>query len=133
LRQQKNLHWWLLELSSPLLLQQWQRSYEGKIYNDYFNRGHPAFQFAPEQGTEFFRASAWEVAEVRSLWTAAQQLKRINVFLKILTPSFRWLAPQYWKAVTQNSNIVMLERAKGQPWREHSPLSNAQAGLNAAA
>ena len=133
LRQQKNLRWWLLELSSPLLLQQWQRSYESKIYNDYFNKGRPAFQFAPEQGTEFFRTSAWEVAEVRSLWTAAQQLKRISIFLKILTPYCRWLAPHYWKAVTQNSNIVLLEQSNHQPWADSSPLSNAQAGLNTAA
>jgi methyltransferase (TIGR00027 family) len=128
LHQQQNLRWWLLELLSPVFLQQWQRSNNGKIYNDYFNCGRPAFKFAPEKGIGFFKALGWEVFELRSLWTAACQFKRMSGWLKILVPYLRRFAPQYWQAMTQNSNIVLLEQAAISP--KIIPL--ARAGFSAA-
>jgi O-methyltransferase involved in polyketide biosynthesis len=66
-----NLRWWLIDLTSPVLLQMLNRDWGRTL-----QRGNAPYQFAPENGTEFFRPSGWREAKFRSAYDEARRLKR---------------------------------------------------------
>jgi methyltransferase (TIGR00027 family) len=66
-----SFRWWLIDLASPRLLEWINRSW-GKI----LKAGNAPFQFAPAEGTAFFRQFGWREVEFRSMMEEAHRLKR---------------------------------------------------------
>ena len=62
---------WLIDLASPQLLKRMTRTWGKKLA-----AGGSPFQFAPAEGTEFFRPYGWREAQFRSTWEEAQRLDR---------------------------------------------------------
>jgi methyltransferase (TIGR00027 family) len=62
---------WLTDLASPQLIKRMQKTW-GKTLEE---AGAP-FQFAPAEGTEFFRSYGWREVLWRSTWEEAQRLNR---------------------------------------------------------
>jgi methyltransferase (TIGR00027 family) len=62
---------WMIDLASPQLLKRikrmWGKNVEG---------GGAPFQFAPEEGTEFFRPYGWREERFLSMWEEARRLDR---------------------------------------------------------
>jgi methyltransferase (TIGR00027 family) len=70
---------WIMDLSSPGLLQMMQRT-TGKHLSQV---GAP-FKFAPAEGPAFFAAHGWEPMEVKGLLKTATRFKRPPFFLRLL-------------------------------------------------
>ncbi len=71
LHAQPSFQEWLIDLGSPELLKRMSRTWGKSVAA----AGAP-FQFAPEEGTEFFRPFGWREAMYRSTWEEAQRLNR---------------------------------------------------------
>lgn len=71
LRAQPSFRWWILDLASPRLLKMMGRTW-GKAVRE----GNAPFQFAPAEGTDFFRSFGWRTAEFHSTMEDAQRLDR---------------------------------------------------------
>ena len=65
------MRWWLLDLAGPLFLQWGQRTIGRQLA-----AAHAPFQFAPQEGADFFRPLDWEPVEVRASWEEARRLGR---------------------------------------------------------
>jgi methyltransferase (TIGR00027 family) len=66
-----SLRWWLIDLASPRLLE-WINRRWGKSVR----AGNAQFQFAPVEGTAFFRQFGWREVEFRSMMEEAHRLNR---------------------------------------------------------
>jgi len=99
------VHWWLIDLASPMALQFMKRRWSKALEN-----GGAPFKFAPAEGTNFFEAAGWRQVEYRSTWEEAQRLRR--------EMSFAWLwrflgrfAPKERREMWRRfSGTVLLER-----------------------
>jgi hypothetical protein len=47
--------------------------------------GKAEFKFAPEEGPRFFTAHGWDVVDVRSTLKTAARLKRLTLWLRLLS------------------------------------------------
>jgi methyltransferase (TIGR00027 family) len=80
----KDLHdiararWWLTDLASPYLLKMLKKRLGNNL-----QKGNAPMQFAPAQGTAFFKDFGWRESEFRSTWKEGIRLKR--------TMAFAWL------------------------------------------
>lgn len=101
----KGFESWIVEVGSPGLLKMLQRQ-----SGDAVNAGGASFKFAPPEGPAFFETCGWRVADVRSLLKAASALKRLPLFLKIVS-----MLPEPEKPPVDRpwSAIVKLERGSG--------------------
>ncbi len=102
LHAQHPFRWWLIELASPIALQQLQVSLE--------NQPAPSvvkLQFAPEEGTEFFRGYGWETAEYRSFFEEAERLNRAMIPESLLAE----ISLEEWEILDKMSRFVLLRRA----------------------
>jgi methyltransferase (TIGR00027 family) len=70
---QAGCRWWIMDLSSPMLLEWMAKRWKGP-------RGlaNAPFRFAPPEGAAFFAPFGWREREYRSLFTEAQRLKRVQ-------------------------------------------------------
>jgi methyltransferase (TIGR00027 family) len=96
---------WLIDLASPQLLKRMSGTWGKSVAA----AGAP-FQFAPEEGTEFFRPYGWREAMYRSTWEEAQRLNRTmtgawlwNLLGRLMPKSKRDQARRF-------SGYVLLER-----------------------
>lgn len=71
LRAVPTFRWWLLDLASPKLLEMMR-----KRYGKGMDPGKVPFRFAPPEGTDFFAAHGWSVAEMRYNLEEAHRLGR---------------------------------------------------------
>jgi methyltransferase (TIGR00027 family) len=71
LSRQPNFKYWLMDLTSPVLLKLLQRWYGKRL-----KEGGVRMQFAPEEGADYFRPFGWEVAEFRSMLEESRRLNR---------------------------------------------------------
>lgn len=71
LRAQPSFQWWLIDFVMPKLLKMLQRTWKKEL-----EKGNAVMQFAPEEGTDFYKALGWETAEFHSTWQDAMRLKR---------------------------------------------------------
>jgi len=71
LHAQPAFRWWLVDLASPRLLKMMARTW-GKAVRE----GNAPFQFAPAEGTDFFRPLGWRTVEFRSTMEDAKRLDR---------------------------------------------------------
>jgi len=73
-----NYQGWILDLASPGLLRMMQRT-TGKHLSEI---GAP-FKFAPTEGPDFFKASGWNLLEVKGILKTATQLNRPPFLLRL--------------------------------------------------
>ena len=66
-----SFQWWLIDIAGPRILEIMRKSW-GKAAA----RGNAPFQFAPAEGTEFFRRFGWRELEFRSSWEESHLLRR---------------------------------------------------------
>lgn len=71
---------WVLDMASPGLLKMLQK----KIGAQLSQAGAP-FKFGPPEGPNFFRPFGWKPIDVRSLFKTASKLKRLPLFLFMLS------------------------------------------------
>jgi methyltransferase (TIGR00027 family) len=71
---------WVFELVSPGLMKKMTQS-AGVI----LNQANASFKFAPPEGPGFFEAHGWQIKEVRSLLKTAAQLKRLTLFMRLIS------------------------------------------------
>ncbi len=87
---------WVLDLSSPALLKMLEKKIGAPL-----DEGGAPLKFAPAEGPEFFKRSAWKPVEIHSVMHAAAKLNRLPFFLrliaKIASPAFQAKRP--WSAV----------------------------------
>ncbi|MBW4604093.1 MAG: SAM-dependent methyltransferase [Calothrix sp. FI2-JRJ7] len=102
--EQSNLNWWLFELESADTLQNYNKIYARKIFDQYFASGNKTLLFAPQEGTSFFQKYGWRVAESLSVWKELRRLKR--------QVKLAWLVEGLMKLnqadTQQQSSIVLL-------------------------
>jgi len=71
LRTHPAFQWWLIDFVSPRLLKMVQRSWKKQL-----DAGGASMQFAPIEGTDFYKALGWTTVEFHSTWQDAIRLKR---------------------------------------------------------
>lgn len=106
LHAQPNFSGWLFDIISPFILKQVQ-----KKWGKYLAAGNSSMQFAPDEGTEFFKQYGWKVAESRSLWEEARRLKRSFKYTWLLALLVRLSTKERWETFSKRDGIVFLKRA----------------------
>jgi methyltransferase (TIGR00027 family) len=71
---------WVCDLASPGLLTLIQRDLQQPL-----EKAHAPLKFGPKQGPLFFCEHGWEPLDVRSLIKAAARLKRLSLWMRILS------------------------------------------------
>lgn len=71
LHAQPSFRWWLFDLASPQLLKMM-----GRTWGKAASAGNAPFQFAPAEGTDFFRPFGWNTVEFRPTIEDAYRLRR---------------------------------------------------------
>jgi methyltransferase (TIGR00027 family) len=96
---------WVLDLGSPQLLKRMERTWGKKLAAS----GSP-FQFAPAEGTEFFKPYGWREAEYRSMWEESQRLNRTMKGAWFWNAIGRFYPKRVREGFRRFSGIVRLER-----------------------
>src|SRR5216110_3496394 len=73
-------HHWIVDSVSPGLLKMLHKGMGEQI-----REGKAEFKFAPEQGPMFFTTHGWDVLDVRSTLKTAARLKRLTLWLRLLS------------------------------------------------
>ena len=105
LHAQETFRWWIIDLASPILLRRLQRTYGPSLMG-----ARAKMQFAPEEGTEFFRRHGWREAEFRSTWEESHRLKREMPFAWLFRLMARMASPARRETFRRMGAIVLLER-----------------------
>ncbi|MGB8699458.1 MAG: SAM-dependent methyltransferase [Thermosynechococcaceae cyanobacterium] len=106
-----NFQWWLFELISlPAEHQLPQSRSLFRQVDRHFGAGQPAFQFLPEEGTQFFYPYGWRVAESRSILDEMEQLNRATFLARLWKSLSRWIYKETWQTFRQQASIVLMER-----------------------
>jgi methyltransferase (TIGR00027 family) len=106
----KSLHdtaratWWISDLASPLLLKRLAKSWSKKL-----TQGNAPFQFAPVQGTAFFKPFGWNEAEYRSNWDESIRLNRTMRFVWFWKIMIKLQPKAQQEAGRRMSGIVLLK------------------------
>lgn len=100
-----SFHWWLLDIASPRLLAIMQK-YWGKS----LQAGNAPFQFAPAEGTEFFKPFGWGEAEFRSALDDARRLDREMQMMWLFRFLSRFRSKRVREELSRFSGCVLLER-----------------------
>jgi methyltransferase (TIGR00027 family) len=105
LHHHQSFRWWLFDLASPRLLR-----YVQKSWGDALQRGSAPFQFAPAEGTGFFRPLGWREIVFRSSGEEAARLHREMRGMWF----WRFVAHFYPRRIREEfrklSGIVLVER-----------------------
>jgi methyltransferase (TIGR00027 family) len=105
LRTHSHFRWWLTDLVSPLVLQQYQICWYREL-----TQGNVTLQFAPREGELFFSHAGWHVVEFRSVMEEAARLHREMAFgaqwRRLVNCSCKALQETYRKM----SSFILLER-----------------------
>jgi methyltransferase (TIGR00027 family) len=104
LAERPEARWWLLDLAGPAVLRWVERRQVGRQ----LAAANAAYQFAPLEGLEFFRARGWEPVEVRSSWTEARRLGRLPLALRSLEAA---TLPGERQRYRDLARLVLLERS----------------------
>lgn len=96
---------WIMDLGSPQLLKLMERTWGQKLAAS----GSP-FQFAPAEGTEFFKPCGWREAEYRSIWEEALRLKRTMKAAWLWNAIGRLYPKRMREGFRRFSGIVRFER-----------------------
>ncbi|GAC1651299.1 MAG: class I SAM-dependent methyltransferase [Gemmatimonadaceae bacterium] len=104
-----SFHWWLLDLANPTLLRMMTRMW-GKAVR----AGNAPFQFAPPEGTTFFRPFGWREVEFHSSIEEARRLRREMHLMWLWRLLLRLSSRRKREEVRRMSGIVLLERSEDQ-------------------
>jgi methyltransferase (TIGR00027 family) len=106
LHAQPTFRWWIIDYVSPRLLRMLQ-----KTWNKELTAAGAPMQFAPEKGTDFYRALGWKEVEFHSTWEDSQRLNRkmpMSQFWKLISR----LSPKQKQAeFNRMAGNVLLERS----------------------
>ncbi|MFL5562243.1 MAG: class I SAM-dependent methyltransferase [Gemmatimonadaceae bacterium] len=102
---QPSMQRWLIDLANPTLLA-WMNKSWGKTAA----RGNAPFQFAPAEGTDFFRPFGWKLVEFRSSLLESRRLKREMRGAWIWKVLGRFMSAERRNEITRMSAIVLLGR-----------------------
>jgi methyltransferase (TIGR00027 family) len=105
LAHQPTIQWWLTDLANPTLLKWMLRSW-GKAVE----KGNAPFQFAPEQGPDFFLPFGWKLVEFRSSMLEARRLKREMRLAWVWRIVSRCMSAKRREEMRRRSGIVLFER-----------------------
>jgi methyltransferase (TIGR00027 family) len=104
--EQSNLNWWLFELEAADTLQNYDKIYARRIFDQYFASGNKTLLFAPTEGISFFQKFGWRVAESLCVWKELRRLKR-QVKLAWLVEALMKLS-QTHQDIQRQSSVVLL-------------------------
>ncbi|MBR8834570.1 MAG: class I SAM-dependent methyltransferase [Stigonema ocellatum SAG 48.90 = DSM 106950] len=110
LHEPPNFRWWLSDVTSSIALQEYDKYYPRKIFDQYFANGNQTLLFAPPNALEFFQQYGWNVAKLRSLWEESLRRKRGVQFARFWEYLMRWVAREHWEKIRNLGTIVLLER-----------------------
>jgi methyltransferase (TIGR00027 family) len=105
LHAQTSFRWWIIDLASPALLKRLEKTYGPSLA--------PAgarMQFAPKDGTEFFRRHGWREAEFRSTWEESHRLKREMPMAFLFRLLARFASAERREMFRRMGAVVLLER-----------------------
>jgi O-methyltransferase involved in polyketide biosynthesis len=88
---------WIIDLASPGLLRMLQ-----KVIGSPLDKAGASLKFAPEEGPPFFESHGWKPIDVRSMLRTAATLKRVSLFMRLLSmlpQSNRRQGARPWSAV----------------------------------
>ena len=105
LHAQPTFRWWLIDLGSPRLLKMLRRRWAKSL-----GTGGATLQFAPAEGTAFFRKFGWKESEFRSTWDESRRLKRQMPLAWLWRFLSRFSSPQKQEAIRRMAGNVLLER-----------------------
>ena len=105
LAHQPAIRWWLTDLASPTLLKWMLRSW-GKAVE----KGNAPFQFAPEEGPDFFKPFGWKLVEFRSSMLEARRLRREMRMAWLWRIMSRFMSAKRREDMRRMSGIVLFER-----------------------
>jgi methyltransferase (TIGR00027 family) len=89
---------WITDLLSPALRRRLHRS-----WGEHLEGGRSLYEFAPEEGPDFFRPYGWKVAEFRPVFDEARRLKREMPLAWLLA----WIGR---RGVGKGAGVALLER-----------------------
>jgi methyltransferase (TIGR00027 family) len=93
---------WVTDLASPGLVKMLQRKMGLKL-----REGNARLQFGPEKGPEFFRPFGWRPAEARSLLHTAARVKRLPLFLRLMS---MFAKPDFQQGSRPWSGVCLLSK-----------------------
>lgn len=105
LHAESSFHWWVIDIASPKLLQMLRKRWDKTL-----GKGCAKLQFAPAEGTAFFRRYGWKEVEFRSTWDESRRLKREMPMAWLWRLLSRFASAQRREAIRRMSGIVLLER-----------------------
>lgn len=92
------VRWWLLDVSSPAILQMMQRGMGENLAN-------APLKFAPAAGVGFFEALGWKARDIREVFQEAVRFRRVPFFLRpfalLPNPKPREPGKARWSAVVR--------------------------------
>lgn len=80
LASQPSIQRWVTDLSSPGLVEMMNRKMGAAL-----KQANAPFQFGPEEGPRFFEKYGWKKLEVHSMLKTARELKRLPLFLRVMS------------------------------------------------
>jgi methyltransferase (TIGR00027 family) len=111
LYQHSTFRWWLFELMGlPKAFQPSQGRSLHRQLDRHFGGGQPAFQFLPNEGTQFFDPYGWRVSESHSMLDEMVQLNRAKCHIRLWKPLSRWIYKESWEVFSKRVSIVLMER-----------------------
>jgi len=105
LHAQPSFREWLIDLASPQLLKRMSRTWGKNL-----QAGGAPFQFAPEEGTDFFRPYGWREVQFRSNWDEAKRLQRTMKGAWVWSLIARLAPKKVREGLRRFSGFVLLER-----------------------
>jgi methyltransferase (TIGR00027 family) len=96
---------WVIDLASPRMIQWIQRS-----WSQHASDGAAPFQFAPEEGTDFFAPLGWREAAFRSMFEESFRLDRAMRMAWLIKLISRFQSRERREEGRRMSGVVLLER-----------------------
>jgi methyltransferase (TIGR00027 family) len=96
---------WVIDLASPRMIQWIQRS-----WSQHASDGAAPFQFAPEEGTDFFEPLGWREAAFRSMFEESFRLDRTMRMAWLIKLISRFQSRARREETSRMSGVVLLER-----------------------
>jgi len=92
------IRWWLIDLSSPAILQMMQKGMGNQLDN-------APLKFAPPNGVAFFEALGWKARDIMPLLKSAVRYRRANLLLRLFSlfpePDYRNLGKARWGGIVR--------------------------------
>lgn len=106
LHAQASFRWWIIDLASPALLKRLAKTYGPSLAG-----AGARMQFAPPEGTEFFRRHGWREAEFLSTWEESRRLRREMPMAWLFRLLARFASAPRREMFRRMGAVVLLERA----------------------